>query len=244
MLRDWRAKFAQPLPFTFVQVAPWVGHEAATSDYQLPELRDAQLAALALPSTCVASAVDLGDYDPSNNPWGGVHFRNKAPLGPRLAACVAHTRPDAQGVSPPPLFRAPAAVSAALTWDGTGVRVAFDAEQVPAAGSLLLVPNGTYPAVCPFDPAKDGKDAAKCAAFELQLRDGSSGNSSWVEARAELDGSNGSAITVSALASTPPGAAITGCRYLWADWPTASLFFSEAGLPGLPVLPFHFPQLS
>ena len=28
----------------------------------------------------------LGDPDPQTNPWDAVHFRNKAPLGPRLAA--------------------------------------------------------------------------------------------------------------------------------------------------------------
>jgi len=39
--------------------------------------------------TGFASAVDLGDPDPDTNPWGGVHFRTKAPVGARLAAVAA-----------------------------------------------------------------------------------------------------------------------------------------------------------
>merc|ERR1712032_286021 len=85
MVSDWRKKFSSAsLPFMWVQLSPWIGHEAATSILQLPELRQAQTAVQALPMTGFASAVDLGDFDPSTNPWGGVHFRNKAPLGPRL----------------------------------------------------------------------------------------------------------------------------------------------------------------
>jgi hypothetical protein len=39
MIRDWRAKFKLALPFLWVQISPWEGHEAATSSYQLPEMR-------------------------------------------------------------------------------------------------------------------------------------------------------------------------------------------------------------
>jgi len=45
MVQDWRAKFsaatrnAAVVPFMWVQLSPWVGHEAATSLYQLPAIR-------------------------------------------------------------------------------------------------------------------------------------------------------------------------------------------------------------
>ncbi len=71
-----------------MQLSPWVHNEAATSYFQLPSMRLAQLAVQALPLTGYVTAVDLGDYDPQTNPWGEVHFRNKAPLGPRLANAV------------------------------------------------------------------------------------------------------------------------------------------------------------
>ena len=87
MVRDWRAKFNLALPFLWVQISPWEGHEAATSTYQLPDMRLAQMAANELPLTAMATAVDLGPPANANgwdsgdehgpDPWGNVHFRNK-----------------------------------------------------------------------------------------------------------------------------------------------------------------------
>ena len=53
MLSGWRSKFNLALPFIWVQLAPWVGHEAATSDFQLPALRAAQMAVQVLPLIAV-----------------------------------------------------------------------------------------------------------------------------------------------------------------------------------------------
>ena len=256
MVEDWRRKWNLPLPFSFVQIAPWVGHEAATSINQLPALRAAQLAALDLPQSCVASAVDLGDPDPSTNPWDAVHFRDKAPLGPRLAACVAHTRTgNAVGVTPPLLYRAPQAQSARVTRAnasasanacvGVGVEVAFDAD-VPTQGRLSLQA-GTA-SKCPFDASQDPQNAAKCAGFELLWRN-SNGSSAWVAARAQIAHDTGSVAVFAndcAQAETLGGADSTfaGVRYLWADWPTAQLYFSVPGSNSsleLPVLPFSLP---
>ena len=59
MVRDWRAKFQLALPFLWVQISPWEGHEAATSNYELPAMRLAQMASTkAVPRQYLASSVD------------------------------------------------------------------------------------------------------------------------------------------------------------------------------------------
>jgi hypothetical protein len=60
MVKDWREKFKLALPFLWVQISPWEGHEAATTVHQLPDMRLAQMAANDLPLTGMATAVDLG----------------------------------------------------------------------------------------------------------------------------------------------------------------------------------------
>ena len=84
-MKDWRAKFKLALPFLWVQISPWEGHEAATSVHQLPDMRLAQMSANNQPLTAVATAADLGppatkngwDSGDDHGPdlWGNVHFR-------------------------------------------------------------------------------------------------------------------------------------------------------------------------
>lgn len=76
MISDWRLKFGLQLPFYFVQLAPFLG------DTSFPALRWAQTAALALPNTGMAVAMDLGD---PGSPEGSIHPRDKQTVGLRLA---------------------------------------------------------------------------------------------------------------------------------------------------------------
>ena len=78
MIEDWRAKFQSPrLPFFFVLLAAYRDGGANTV-----ALRNSQLAALTLPYTGVASAIDAGD---EASPQGAIHPRMKAVVGVRLA---------------------------------------------------------------------------------------------------------------------------------------------------------------
>ena len=75
LIRDWRSKWSQgDFPFLFVQLA---NYEAGTGE-RWPELREAQLRALALPNTGMAVADDIGEA-------GDIHPRNKQEVGARLA---------------------------------------------------------------------------------------------------------------------------------------------------------------
>ena len=143
MVKDWRAKFRAILPFLWVQISPWEGHEAATTANQLPDMRIAQMAANDLPLTGMATAVDLGPnatkdgWDTGDehgpDPWGNVHFRNKGPLGPRLSAAAMNIVYKNRSVP----YRGPEAASASRVADAAlgcngeplaGVAVSFKPE--------------------------------------------------------------------------------------------------------------------
>jgi hypothetical protein len=80
MIEDWREKLQSPrLPFIYVLLAGYSGGDNFTV------IRDGQLAALRLPYTYAASALDLGD---EASPQGGVHSRYKAQVGARLARWI------------------------------------------------------------------------------------------------------------------------------------------------------------
>ena len=80
LIRDWRRHWGLgDFPFYFVQLANYqnVQHPEFT-DSRWAELREAQAAALALPNTGMAVAIDIGD--PKD-----IHPRNKQDVGLRLA---------------------------------------------------------------------------------------------------------------------------------------------------------------
>ncbi|MCE4553073.1 sialate O-acetylesterase [Roseateles cellulosilyticus] len=85
LIQDWRAQFSQPqLPFLFVQLAaylPLADNRPGQGGWA--ELRAAQAAALALPHTGMAVALDVGDA-------ADIHPRNKRAVGDRLAALALH----------------------------------------------------------------------------------------------------------------------------------------------------------
>jgi sialate O-acetylesterase len=158
MIRQWRADFAQPLPFFFVQLANFAGGAAATGD-SWAYLREAQVAALGLPATAMAVTIDIGD--PNN-----IHPANKQEVGRRLAL---HARQQVYGenlVANGPIFQAAKregsvmrvtfqeAVGLRLEPPQSDGRVSFevageDRKFVPAvarvAGNALLVSAETVP---------------------------------------------------------------------------------------------------
>jgi len=85
LIQDWRGQFGDPgMPFLFVQLAsfmPLANNQPGAGSWA--ELRASQAAALALPHTGMATAIDVGDAD-------DIHPRNKRTLGQRLAALALH----------------------------------------------------------------------------------------------------------------------------------------------------------
>jgi len=81
LIQDWRDQFDDPnLPFFFVQLAAWMPlADNKPGQGNWAELRESQAAALALPHTGMATAIDIGDEV-------DIHPRDKRTLGHRLAA--------------------------------------------------------------------------------------------------------------------------------------------------------------
>jgi sialate O-acetylesterase len=111
MIRAWRAQWGtDDLPFYFVQLA----------GYQVPDdpsgrgwawLREAQTAALALPATGMAVAIDIGD--PKD-----IHPRNKQEVGRRLALLARTGVYELPGDAHGPVF-------ASVQREGAALRVQF-----------------------------------------------------------------------------------------------------------------------
>ncbi|MED5621921.1 sialate O-acetylesterase [Ideonella sp. BN130291] len=85
LIQDWRHQFGDPnMPFLFVQLAAWSPLADNRPDGNgWAELRASQAAALALPHTGMATAIDVGDAV-------DIHPRNKRTVGQRLAALALH----------------------------------------------------------------------------------------------------------------------------------------------------------
>jgi sialate O-acetylesterase len=85
LIQDWRGQFGDPdMPFLFVQLAsflPLADNRPGAGSWA--ELRASQAAALALPHTGMATAIDVGNAD-------DIHPRNKRTVGQRLAGLALH----------------------------------------------------------------------------------------------------------------------------------------------------------
>ncbi|MBC8011100.1 MAG: sialate O-acetylesterase [Burkholderiales bacterium] len=107
-ITDLRASFAQPdLPFYWVQLPAFIGGPG--EDW--PALREAQTAALALPHTGQAIAIDVGAEK-------NIHPTNKQDVGHRLALIALRKHHGQNVIASGPLF-------AGATFTGATARVSF-----------------------------------------------------------------------------------------------------------------------
>ncbi|WP_375418275.1 sialate O-acetylesterase [uncultured Hymenobacter sp.] len=79
LIQDWRRAWNAPqLPFLFVQLANYMAARPQPGESAWAELREAQAQALQLPSTGMATAIDIGEAN-------DIHPHNKQEVGRRLA---------------------------------------------------------------------------------------------------------------------------------------------------------------
>ena len=84
MIQDWRRAWdIGDFPFLFVQLASYGEPRSEPYDSDWAVLRESQSAALALPNTAQAVAIDIGDAH-------DIHPRNKQDVGARLALAARH----------------------------------------------------------------------------------------------------------------------------------------------------------
>ena len=222
LIKSWRAELAQPaLPFFFVQLPEYV----RANDTALAELREGQLAALALPGTGFACTADNGD------PLGkdtSIHTLDKTTVSARLAALALAQVYGRAGVAhlSPRYASASAAAPAGRT-----LTVTVSVTPGAAYAGLALVPPSPAGAhgnssLC---PAQWGVEARSCDWFAVQ-----DSNGAWLNATAAI-GADGQTIVLTATASAD-GATANATRNGYADWPVVSVY-NSAGLPLVPWPP-------
>ena len=140
LIEDWRAQWkVADLPFIFVMLHPYNGGQG------LADIRFVQKAALALPRTAVASAIDLGDL---GGPAGQIHPRNKSYVGQRLSLVIQRELYGMNVVSEGPTLdlAAKSPITVTVTpGSPTTVRVElhFSADRASAGLHALQTPNCT-----------------------------------------------------------------------------------------------------
>jgi len=102
---DWQAKWrragsdaSSDMPFIFVQLPVWGKPGENNESSPWATLREAQAAALSLPSTGMAVGLDLGE-------WNDLHPIDKRGVGRRLAMAAERLVFKNRNTSPGPLFR-------------------------------------------------------------------------------------------------------------------------------------------
>jgi sialate O-acetylesterase len=113
LIRDWREKSGRGnVPFLFVQL-PLFGKAGENMEQsRWARIREAQAAALSLPATGMATALDLGE-------WNDLHPMNKKEVGGRLALAAMAVVYGETNTAPGPLFRS-------LCREGDNLILTFD----------------------------------------------------------------------------------------------------------------------
>jgi sialate O-acetylesterase len=135
LIQDWREKWGQrAFPFLFVELA---GYKATGADWSL--LRESQRAALSLPNTGMATAVDIGN--PEN-----IHPADKHDVGERLALVARRLAYGEKVASSGPIFDAMKvtgnSISVSFKDDGGGLIIGqapwvpVDAQRLPTTNLL------------------------------------------------------------------------------------------------------------
>ena len=243
MLDAWRSSFANPdLWVGFVQIAGYHYGGASHPDPSA-DLRQAQLAALALPNVSVATAIDTGD-------WISVHPPDKQTPSRRLAAGALELLYGRASYAPS--HRAPMYAGQALQ-PSTGNRTAVIVKLTrPAttvvppwatASSTLGQPGSIARNACPVAEMPPFHNPEDCGWPRLYAKD-SAGKESVFNATARLI-EGGNAISISA--EIPAGLQVVASSFGRASWPM-TIFFSPEGVPVLPwyatldqTLPWELP---
>lgn len=112
LVKGWRKVWAQgDFPFYYVQLAPFKYEKG--SPFWLPEIWEAQTAALSIPNTGMAVTVDIGNLR-------DIHPKNKQDVGKRLALwALAKTYGRDDLVYSGPLYKS-------MTVEGSKIRISFD----------------------------------------------------------------------------------------------------------------------
>ena len=112
MIKDWRQHWGQgDFPFLIVQLANHYPEAAQPGESEWAELRASQAAALALPNTGIATAIDIGEAN-------DIHPKNKLDVGIRLGLAARKIAYGEDLVHSGPVFQS-------MRYEGDKIRIAF-----------------------------------------------------------------------------------------------------------------------
>jgi len=211
MINDWRQQFQNyHLSFYFVLLAAYKegGYPA------WPLIRQAQLAALQLPYTGVASAQDLGD---ETGPAGAIHPRNKTFVGERLSLNVQHDIYSKNVV-----YTGPMATDVVWPLDQSTVQTVilrFRSDMNHNGGLKLLDTSGC-------DVCCKGMNGS---AITVGLSNGQR-----VRAMVTVDSMSYSVLASVDLSRSGAGVHVTSVAHNWEEYPQCTLY-NSANIPHLPV---------
>ncbi len=134
MITDWREKWGQgDFPFLFVQLASFREPQVKPSEGGWAGLREAQLMALSLPNTGMATAIDIGTAN-------DIHPKDKFDVGQRLALAAKHVAYGQDLVYSGPIYDA-------MKVEGNKIRLSFkDTGTGLKIGTPPWTPAGETPA--------------------------------------------------------------------------------------------------
>ena len=112
LIKDWRKQWGYEFPFLFVQLAGYQPNKKEPTDYPWARVREAQSKALSLPSTGMATAVDIGEEN-------DVHPKNKQDVAHRLVLAAGKVAYGKQVISSGPTF-------SKMTIEGDKIRISFN----------------------------------------------------------------------------------------------------------------------
>lgn len=236
MINDWRSKWnggqvslpgrpVGPLPFLFVLLAPYIdGLDTLPDGSRFPNvalLRAAQQKALNLPATAMVSAVDWGDIA---CPRGNIHPRWKAPIGARLAlaaAALVYNESSAAHAGPKVVEAIAERRRGSPLFD---IRITFDkpVTLVPPQGVGGLIPTFPVPSSASAGCQPTLKNqTAQCAWFE-------------VDGLTHKNATQNKDDTKALLLHVGSTQAPRQVQYAWGNWPVATVWGVDGGLPAVP----------
>ena len=199
LIADWRRQWGQgDFPFIYVQISDFGSAATFINVGKWAMLRESQLLSLRTPNTGMVVSVDVGD--PTD-----VHYKNKQPVGERLALVARHLAYGHDVVFSGPLYdrmeKAPGVIVVRFKYAERGLMIGMPSPEHAAA-----------------QPAPAG---TALVGFEIAGPD-----KKFVPADAKIEGST---LVVSHPGITDPVAV----RYGWADNPKVNLY-NQDGLPASP----------
>ena len=211
MIVCWRQAWGQgDFPFLFVQLAAFRNVDMEPKSGGWPLIREAQAAALALPNTGMALAIDVGNQ-------ADIHPKRKQQVGQRLAlagrAIAYREKIEHSG----PTFKSMRIEGnkAIVTFSHVGKGLATRGDGVNVA------PGAKEPFVEAARKAAAARAASEVKGFAIAGKDG---KFLWADAQIVGD---------TVVVSSPGVAEPAAVRYAWENFPICNLY-SAGGLPAVP----------